>query len=29
MLKLGDTFPDFQADSSIGVIKFHEYLGDS
>lgn len=29
MIKLGDAFPDFKADSSIGSIEFHEWLGDS
>lgn len=28
-LRLGDTAPDFEQDSSIGRIKFHEFLGDS
>ena len=28
-LRLGDTAPDFEQDSSAGRIKFHEYLGDS
>ncbi len=28
-LRLGDTAPDFEQESSIGKIKFHEYLGDS
>ena len=28
-LQLGDTAPDFTADSTEGTIKFHEYLGDS
>lgn len=28
-LKLGDTAPDFTADTSEGTIKFHEFLGDS
>ena len=28
-LRLGDTAPDFTADSTIGPIKFHEYLGDA
>lgn len=28
-LRLGDTAPDFEQDSSVGRIKFHEYLGDS
>jgi alkyl hydroperoxide reductase subunit AhpC len=28
-LRLGDTAPDFTQDSSMGPIKFHDYLGDS
>ena len=28
-LRLGDTAPDFEQDSSIGKIKFHEWVGDS
>ncbi|MBP7567805.1 MAG: peroxiredoxin [Burkholderiaceae bacterium] len=28
-LRLGDTAPDFQQDSSIGTISFHEWAGDS
>src|SRR5215471_15291617 len=28
-LRLGDTAPDFEQDSSIGRISFHEWLGDS
>ncbi|CEJ70588.1 peroxiredoxin [Chryseobacterium oranimense] len=28
-IKLGDTAPDFQAETSLGDIKFHEFLGDS
>ena len=28
-LRLGDTAPDFEQDSSAGLIRFHEYLGDS
>ncbi|GAB2180668.1 peroxiredoxin [Denitratisoma sp. agr-D3] len=28
-LRLGDTAPDFEQDSSAGPIKFHAYLGDS
>lgn len=28
-LRLGDIAPDFEQDSSIGPLKFHEYLGDS
>jgi len=27
-LRLGDIAPDFEQDSSIGQIKFHEFLGD-
>ncbi|AKC71655.1 MULTISPECIES: peroxiredoxin [Pandoraea] len=27
-LRLGDIAPDFEQDSSIGPIKFHEFLGD-
>jgi len=27
-IRLGDTAPDFTADSTEGTIKFHEYLGD-
>src|SRR6188472_2118934 len=27
-LRLGDVAPDFEQDSSIGRIKFHEWLGD-
>ena len=27
-LRLGDTAPDFTADSTVGPITFHEYLGD-
>lgn len=27
-LRLGDTAPDFEQESSVGTIKFHEYLGD-
>lgn len=29
MAKLGDIFPDFSANTSIGEIKFHEWIGDS
>jgi len=28
-LRLGDTAPDFEQNSSAGPIRFHEYLGDS
>ncbi len=28
-LSLGDTAPDFEADTSVGPIRFHEWLGDS
>ena len=28
-LRLGDTAPDFEQDSSIGKIKFHQWAGDS
>lgn len=28
-LRLGDIAPDFEQDSSIGKIKFHEWIGDS
>ncbi|KXH85727.1 peroxiredoxin [Chryseobacterium kwangjuense] len=28
-IKLGDTAPDFKAETSSGDIKFHEFLGDS
>lgn len=28
-LRLGDTAPDFEQDSTTGVIRFHEWLGDS
>jgi len=28
-LRLGDTAPDFEQDSNVGKIKFHDYLGDS
>jgi alkyl hydroperoxide reductase subunit AhpC len=28
-LRLGDTAPDFEQDSSLGPIKFHEWLGES
>ncbi|NHZ43048.1 MULTISPECIES: peroxiredoxin [Massilia] len=28
-LRLGDTAPDFEQDSSLGTIKFHQWAGDS
>ncbi|MDX2020282.1 MAG: peroxiredoxin [Deltaproteobacteria bacterium] len=28
-IRLGDTAPDFTAESTMGTIKFHEYLGNS
>jgi alkyl hydroperoxide reductase subunit AhpC len=28
-LRLGDTAPDFEAETSQGPIKFHEYIKDS
>ena len=28
-IKLGDTAPDFEADSTVGRIRFHEWLGES
>ena len=28
-IKLGDTAPNFQAESSVGDINFYNYLGDS
>lgn len=28
-IKLGDTAPDFEAESSLGTLNFYEYLGDS
>jgi alkyl hydroperoxide reductase subunit AhpC/uncharacterized protein (DUF924 family)/CRP-like cAMP-binding protein len=28
-IRIGDTVPDFRADSSMGVIDFHDFIGDS
>ena len=28
-LRLGDTAPDFAADSTEGTIRFHDWIGDS
>ncbi len=28
-LQLGDTAPDFEADTTEGRIKFHDWIGDS
>ncbi len=28
-IRLGDTAPDFTAESTFGILNFHEYLGDS
>ena len=27
-IRLGDTAPDFTADSSVGTLNFYDYLGD-
>lgn len=29
MVNLGDEFPNFEADTTIGTIRFHDWLGDS
>ena len=28
-LRIGDTAPDFKAETTSGTIKFHEWIGDS
>ena len=28
MVNLGDVFPDFEAETNKGPIKFHQFLGD-
>ncbi len=28
-IRLGDVAPDFSAETTIGTIRFHEWLGDS
>jgi len=28
-IKLGDTFPNFEAESTVGKIDFHEWINDS
>ena len=28
-IRLGDTAPDFSAETTVGTINFHEWLGDS
>ena len=28
-IRLGDIAPDFEAETTMGPIKFHEWLGDS
>jgi alkyl hydroperoxide reductase subunit AhpC len=28
-LRLGDTFPDFQAETTEGTIRFHNWLGEN
>lgn len=28
-LRLGDTAPDFEADTTEGRIRFHEWIGDT
>ena len=28
-LTIGDTAPDFEADTTVGRVRFHEWIGDS
>jgi alkyl hydroperoxide reductase subunit AhpC len=28
-LRLGSTAPDFEAETTVGPLKFHEWIGDS
>lgn len=29
MVQLGEIFPNFEANTTVGSIQFHEWLGDS
>lgn len=29
MVSLGEVFPDFEVDTTVGKLKFHDWLGDS